>query len=367
MKILSRWKLIIILAFFAGVVAIGSYVLLASQSKENKPAAVTPDKFFGWRYPVVKFPIVGPEPTQLAYSDIRDPGGIPQGLPVRLQIPSIGVNSAIEDALITIDGRMDVPAGSQNVAWFALGPHPGQEGSAVIGGHFGIQNGKPFVFYDLDKLNVGDKIYVVNDKNETLAFVVRSVKLFDRNADATDVFTSHDNLAHLNLITCEGAWNQVNGSYPERRVVFTDAIPKEGLAPVFFVFLRSLDVGARGADVAALQTILAEKGLLTMPPGVAKGYFGAVTRAAVARYQTSVGISPVGIFGPLTRARLIRELGSKLGLPNTAVGTNRDASLSSSQTLASSLKDLYATPIDGLITLLLLVLIAFTTFKIIRR
>jgi hypothetical protein len=47
---------------------------------------------------------------------------------------------------------MDVPAGSKNVALFSLGPHPGQVGSAVIGGHFGIKNDVPFVFYDLDKL-----------------------------------------------------------------------------------------------------------------------------------------------------------------------------------------------------------------------
>ncbi len=87
-----------------------------------------------------------------------------------------------------------------------------------------MKNGVPFVFYALNKLKIGDKINVVDDKGNTSTFVVRSIKSFDQNADATSVFTSTDGLSHLNLITCEGIWNQVNGSYPERLVVFTDKV-----------------------------------------------------------------------------------------------------------------------------------------------
>lgn len=181
-----------------------------------------PDELFGWKFPVVKFPDAGSITDKIAYSDIRDSTGVPQGLPVRLKIPTIGVDSAVEDAFITPEGKMDVPAGSKNVAWFALGPHPGEKGSAVIGGHFGIKDGVSFVFYDLDTLTIGDKIFIINDKGDTINFVVRRIQLFDRIADATIVFTSDDGLAHLNLITCEGIWNQTNGKYPKRLVVFTD-------------------------------------------------------------------------------------------------------------------------------------------------
>jgi len=96
-----------------------------------------------------------------------------------------------------------LPAGSEDVAWFALGPHPGQVGSAVIGGHFGISNGVPYVFYNLNKLKVDDNVYIIDDSGNTLTFVVRSIKSYDRNASAVNVFTSDDGLAHLNLITCE--------------------------------------------------------------------------------------------------------------------------------------------------------------------
>jgi LPXTG-site transpeptidase (sortase) family protein len=360
--------------FLAGVIIAGYYFLLLPQQNQDKVTNAIFDKSsFGWKFPVAKFSLTAS--VALAYSNIRNPESTPQELPVRLQIPIIGVDSAIEDALITSDGRMDVPAGSENVAWFALGPHPGQVGSAVIGGHFGISNGIPSVFYNLDKLKVGDKVYVINDEGDTLAFQVRSTSLFDRNADATTVFTSNDGLAHLNLITCEGIWNQVDGNYPERLVVFTDAIPAEGTvvvkAPALPVFYRSLRIGARGADVVALQNTLQQKGFLSFSSGMADGLFGAITRAAVAKYQTSVGLPPDGVFGPLTEAKITSELAvvnaqspaAESKLPATGIATPE--SLSWSQTLIQSLKDLYATPTDGIITSLLLLSIVFTIFKII--
>lgn len=404
--------LIAIGIFAVGAVGTEYYFLLRPQFSRHIPVvAISGNGGFGWKYPVVRFPTTGPG-EEIAYSSIRDPGGIPEGLPVRLKIPAIGVNSAIEDALITPDGRMDVPAGTKNVAWFALGPYPGREGSAVIGGHYGMyqDNRGPTVFYYLDQLKIGDKIYIENDQGDTLVFQVRDIKLFERDTDATTVFTSDDGLSHLNLITCEGLWNKINDSYPLRRVVFTDAIPGEGsvvvntLAPrpadvapttsvapatVVFsrVFFRSLSVGAQGEDVAALQSILEQKGLLMMPPGVMKGYFGSLTQTAVTRYQASTGLPQVGIFGPMTQARLLSETrgtgeavaSKKPLLPPTAIPAREEpvapiatsgsvrTSSAISPMVVQTLKSLFATPFDTFVTFLLLISVLFVAFKIIRR
>jgi len=78
-------------------------------------------------------------------------------------------------------------------------------------------------------------------------------------------------------------------------------------------FTSDLTVGSTGAEVTALQQWLVGKGLLVMPAGVAYGYFGALTKAALASYQASVGISPaVGYFGPITRAK-VNALGVATG------------------------------------------------------
>lgn len=323
--------LVLIAVLFAGAVAAGYYFLRAFQTNKNKPipTAALPDRLFGWKFPADLPPIAKPTAGtgqnlfdfQIAYSTIRDPGGIPQGLPVRLKIPVIGVDSAIEDALITPDGRMDVPVGSVNVAWFALGPHPGQAGSAVIGGHFGINNGVKFVFYDLDKLKIGDKVYIVNDNDDTLAFVVKSIKLFNRDADATTVFTSQDGLAHLNLITCEGVWNQVNGTYPQRRVVFTEAIPPEG--PVVVKPTLPL-AGTPTPTPTPIPT-----------PAPAPIPSPAATSVPTAIATPTIAPAPF--------------------IPPTPVP----------EVLVLSAKVSFATPLDGLITFLLLISIIFVGYKII--
>jgi hypothetical protein len=70
-------------------------------------------------------------------------------------------------------------------------------------------------------------------------------------------------------------------------------------------FTRDLTIGSTGADVIELQTWLETKGLLMIPAGVSKGYFGTLTQMALAKYQASVGIVPaVGYFGPITRAKI---------------------------------------------------------------
>ena len=75
-------------------------------------------------------------------------------------------------------------------------------------------------------------------------------------------------------------------------------------AATSYVFSNYLSVGSTGADVVALQSFLVSEGFLTMPAGVAEGYFGSLTKAAVVAYQASVGLPDTGYVGPLTVAKL---------------------------------------------------------------
>jgi len=148
---------------------------------------------------------------------------IPIGEPMRLKIPKINVDTAIEYVGLTSDGAVDVPKNPTNAAWFNLGPRPGNNGSAVITGHYGPwENGKESIFDNLHKLRKGDKLYIEDDKGVIISFVVRESRSYDPKADASDVFGSNDGKSHLNLITCEGVWNKDSKSYSKRLVVFTD-------------------------------------------------------------------------------------------------------------------------------------------------
>lgn len=84
----------------------------------------------------------------------------------------------------------------------------------------------------------------------------------------------------------------------------TPAASASPAIPASQAFSADFGLGAKGGSVTTLQNFLEAKGFLTMPTGIAKGTFGALTRSAVRAYQKSKGISATGFVGPLTRALL---------------------------------------------------------------
>lgn len=144
------------------------------------------------------------------------------GKPSRLKIPKINLDSVVEYVGLTSDGAMDVPKNREDVAWFAPGPRPGEDGTAVIAGHYGQKNKKGAAFDNLYKLRKGDKIYIEDDKGMIIIFVVSGNRRYDPKADASTVFGVNSGPSHLNLVTCEGVWDETLEDYPTRLVVFTD-------------------------------------------------------------------------------------------------------------------------------------------------
>lgn len=146
----------------------------------------------------------------------------PVGLPVHIKIPSIGVDTTVESVALAADGSIGVPADPLDTAWYELGPRPGEAGSAVIDGHVNWFHGETGAFANLRKLKPGDVITVRDDGGTDISFVVRERREYAADAKAVDVFRSADDGAHLNLITCGGAWDKGAGQYAKRLVVFAD-------------------------------------------------------------------------------------------------------------------------------------------------
>ncbi len=149
---------------------------------------------------------------------------VKSGLPTRLTIPVIKVDAPIIQVGLTADGSVDVPKGPSEVAWYNLGPKPGEKGSSVIVGHYGKwQNGANSVFDNLNKLKKGDKIYVKNDKDEITTFVVQQMHSYNPNETVPDIFNKDDG-NYLNLITCSGEWLPGKQTYNKRLVIFTEKL-----------------------------------------------------------------------------------------------------------------------------------------------
>lgn len=158
--------------------------------------------------------------TEIAVTVATKP--VSQGIPVRLTIPAIKVDAAVEQVGLTAEGAVDVPSSPRTVGWYNLGPRPGAEGSAVIDGHFGWKDGLPSVFDNLHELKTGDTLSSVDDQGLTTTFVVRKLQTYNQQDIVPEVFTSTDGQAHLNLITCQGVWNRLKQTYAQRLVVFAD-------------------------------------------------------------------------------------------------------------------------------------------------
>ena len=165
--------------------------------------------------------------TQAATTPPPVPTAAPEaaGLPVRLQIDTrtVKVDAAVEEVGHTDKGTMGVPKAWENVAWFKLGTRPGQPGNAVIAGHLDSKTG-PAVFWRLGELKPGEVVSVVNDQGETTRFEVKKTAVYEtEEAPLQEVFGPSD-AARLNLITCDGAFDQETRTYDRRLVVYTEKI-----------------------------------------------------------------------------------------------------------------------------------------------
>ncbi len=142
--------------------------------------------------------------------------------PVRLLIPSLNINANVQDVGITKSGAMGTPSNFTDVAWYKYGPMPGAPGSAVIDGH--VDNGLALagVFKHLADIKIGDNVTVVEKDGSQKQFVVTDIKSYPyQNTPSNIIFDHNTDGAHLNLITCEGAWVPAGKTYDHRLVVYT--------------------------------------------------------------------------------------------------------------------------------------------------
>jgi hypothetical protein len=101
-----------------------------------------------------------------------------------------------------------------------------------------------------------------------------------------------------------GGWSNPNAATPATPAMpgVNPAVPATPSLRALTVRLsKDLSVGSEGDDVAALQTFLVRSGYLVMPNGVAKGFFGGLTKKAVMWFQKDKGLPTPGRVGPMTR------------------------------------------------------------------
>jgi LPXTG-site transpeptidase (sortase) family protein len=135
--------------------------------------------------------------------------------PTRIMIPSIGIDAAIEQVAIT-NGVMGTPANAWNVGWYPQLSSPGEWTNVVMAAHRDWWGIGPTIFYNLDQVQPGDKVYLVGSDGKGATYLVTDSYQVGADANPNDIVTD-SGMETLTLITCDGSFD--GQEYATRRIV----------------------------------------------------------------------------------------------------------------------------------------------------
>lgn len=153
--------------------------------------------------------------------------GMGESVPVRLEIPAIGVDTEIMSLGLRADGTLQVPPlrGDAPAGWYRHSPTPGEVGASVLAGHVDTARDGPAVFYRLREVRPGDPVVVRRTDGTVARFAVTRVASYPKqDFPSQEVYAAVDRPA-LRLITCGGVFDRGEGSYRSNVVVFAEGVP----------------------------------------------------------------------------------------------------------------------------------------------
>jgi hypothetical protein len=165
-------------------------------------------------------PASAPMPAD-AFTSARTYPAVPP--PVRLRIPALGVDSALDPLGRQPDGAVAVPGRSEVAGWYEPGPRPGQAGPAVILGHVDSRTG-PGVFADLRTVRRGTLVRIDRADGSTVTFRITSVLRVPKARFPTDLVYAPTLDPTLRLVTCGGSFDRARGSYRDNVIAFADLV-----------------------------------------------------------------------------------------------------------------------------------------------
>lgn len=140
--------------------------------------------------------------------------------PKRIKIPSLGVNARILKMGVMPNGEIKTPANIYDAGWLETTAKPGEYGAMFIDGHVHGPS-KPGVFYNIKKLQPGDKIQIERGDGQVFTYSVVKTETYSKdNVDMVAALnTAVPGKPGLNLMTCDGRYHPEYG-YDHRVVVF---------------------------------------------------------------------------------------------------------------------------------------------------
>jgi sortase (surface protein transpeptidase) len=145
-------------------------------------------------------------------------------VPVRVEIPRIGVASSLDRLGRAPDRTVQEPSRWAVAGWYAPGTRPGDRGSAVILGHVDSKRG-PAVFFRLRELRQGDTVTIRRADGSSVRFVVQRTEQYPKDRFPTDDVYYPTLTPALRLVTCGGEFDATVGRYRSNVIVFATMAP----------------------------------------------------------------------------------------------------------------------------------------------
>ncbi|MEU0528373.1 class F sortase [Streptomyces niveus] len=139
--------------------------------------------------------------------------------PTRIRIPAIGLDQKLVKLRVQQDGRLSVPKDPARVGWWSDGPRLGDPGAVVVVGHVDSTIG-PGAFHGLSSLRPGDKVALRRTDGEDVAFTVRALRQYQKDALPDRQVYATTGPPALRLITCGGTFDPRHGGYRDNLVVY---------------------------------------------------------------------------------------------------------------------------------------------------
>lgn len=206
----------LLLTILGAALAIGGTILIAVALASQHHAPQPPASAAG---------AVGPSPsaaTRKAAVELS----LPRSKPTSIDIPVIGVHSALQSLGLNADGTVEVPSGAlfDVAAWYRYSVDPGSIGPSVILGHIDSGHYGASVFFKLGDLRPGDHVFVTRHDGVKAIFEVTGVRRYPKTRFPTRLVYGKTKNAALRLITCGGAFDSSTGHYLDNTIVFASLI-----------------------------------------------------------------------------------------------------------------------------------------------
>jgi hypothetical protein len=145
--------------------------------------------------------------------------------PVRLVVPDVGIDMAVDPVGVREDGEMQIPEDANRAGWYQFGPAPADPaGATVVAAHVdSVQTGIG-QFAKLLDVGVGAAVTVTSADGSTHEYRVVTVEKVPKEGAPVDQWFDRSGAPRLVLVTCGGTFRRDIGHYTDNVVVTAEPL-----------------------------------------------------------------------------------------------------------------------------------------------